>query len=71
MDYLQMSHATSGTHSSKWTKWFMNKEQMEKRERQMKEQMDEGQENEDNCLLDDLLDGLQMTGLKIYGWPDR
>ncbi len=56
MDYLQISHVTSGTNSSKWTKWFMNKEQMEKKERQIKEQMDKGQENEDNCLLDDLLD---------------
>jgi hypothetical protein len=42
MDYLQISRVTRGTHSSKWTKWFMNKEQMEKRERQMKEQMDKG-----------------------------
>jgi hypothetical protein len=35
MDYLQISHVTSGrTHSSKWTKWFMNKEKIEKKERQ-------------------------------------
>ncbi len=34
MDYLQISHATSGTHSSKQTKWFMNKEQLEKKERE-------------------------------------
>ncbi len=44
---------------------------MEKRERQLKEQMDKGQENEDNCLLDDLLDGLQMNGLKNNGQTDR